>query len=173
MHEEVITTTSATSKFGHTTIVNSTSLHQSHHDDGSTITVSIVHPHQHQTEIGDFIAATNINVPSSVLTNQINPSQTKIIVNSNSELQSLKDDVSVIINGTISNSNDPNVLMQATETCDSDKHSLSLSNLTSSHIEQVEIDLHDVYSPNDETSSREEGEFPIFLNHIRLKLWYR
>lgn len=152
MHEEVITTTSTTSKFSSNSIVNSNSLHQSN-DDG-TITVSIIHPHQH-SGIGDFIATTNFNAPCS---NQIVPSQTKLILSTN-ELHTLKDDVSVIINGSISNSNDPNVLiLPATETCDSDKNSLSLSQLTTSHAEQVETDLHDVTS---EASSREEGESSV------------
>lgn len=166
MHgEETITTTSK--YISNNAIVNSTSQHQSHHDDG-TITVSIIHPHQH-TDIGDFIASTNLNAPCSIASNQIVPSQTKIIVSSN-DLQTLKEDVSsVIINGTISNTNDPNVLiLPATETCDSgDKNSLVLSQLTSSQGEQVEIDLQDVSSLNDEASSR-EGESSYFLLLIRI-----
>lgn len=167
MHEELITTTSTTSKFSSNTIINSTSLHQRNHDDG-TITVSIIHPHQHlsSAELGDYIASTNLNnAPRSTITNQIVPSQTKIIVTSN-ELQALKEDVSsVIINGTISNINDPNVLiLPATETCDNDKTSLSLSQLTStsSHAEPVEIDVHDVSSLNDDASSI-EGESSTFI----------
>lgn len=156
MHEELITTTSATSKFSGNTIVNSTSSHhQSHTID--EITVSIVHPHQHSSDLGDFIGSTSsLNAPCSTITNQIVPSQTKIIVSSN-DLQTLKEDISsVIFNGTISNSNDPNVLiLPVTETCDSDKNPLSLSQLTTSQAEQVEIDVN---SLNDETSSREEGE---------------
>lgn len=133
MHEEVITTTSS-SKFSD---VNSTSLHQ---NDG-TITVSIVHP-QHSADIGEYIASSDC----STLTSQIIPSQ------SNSDLSTHKDDVSsVIINGSILNSNDPNVLILPV-TCDSDKNILP---------DQVELDLHD--SINDETS-REEGKiwFLIF-----------
>lgn len=150
MHEEVIITTTTPSKFSNNTILNTTSLHQNNNEDG-TITVSIVHPQQ-SADIGDFIASANLNASCSTITNQIVPSQTKIIVNSN-ELQTLKEDVSVIINGTISNSNDQNVLiLPATETCDNDKDLLSLRELTSSQAEQVEFDLHD------ETSSRDEGE---------------
>lgn len=165
MHEELITTTSTTSKFSSNTIINSTSLHQRNHDDG-TITVSIIHPHQHSAELGDYIASTNFNnVPRSTITNQIVPSQTKIIVTSN-ELQALKEDVSsVIINGTISNINDPNVLiLPATETCDNDKTSLSLSQLTStsSQAETVEIDVHDVSSLNDDASSIEGESSALF-----------
>lgn len=159
MHEEAITTTSTTSKFSNATVINSTSLHQSHHlhDDG-TITVSIIHPHHQQqhADLGDF----NLDEPCSSITNQIVPSQTKIIVSSN-DLHALnKDDVSsVIINGSLSNNpHDPTVLiLPASETCDSDKNSLNLSQLTSSHVEHVEIDVQDVSSLNDETSSR-EGE---------------
>ena len=157
MHEEVITTTSTTSKFTGTTIVNSSTLHHQSSIDDGTITVSIVHPHQHSTDLGDFIGSTSsLNAPCSTVTNQIVPSQTKIIISSN-ELQTLKNDVSsVIINGTISNTNDPNVLiLPATETCDNDKNPLSLSQLTTSQAQQVEIDVN---SMNDETSSREEGE---------------
>lgn len=156
MHEGIITTTSTTSKFSNCTVVNSTSSHQS--NDEGTLTASIIHPHQHSADIGDFLASTNLNDPCSTITNQIVPSETKIIV-SNNDFQTLKDDVSVIINSSISNSNDPNLLiLPGTETCDSDKESLNLSQLTSSHVEQVEIDLHDINSVNDETSSREGGE---------------
>lgn len=157
MHEEIITTTS-TAELSNNTIINSTSLHQSHNDDG-TITVSIVHPLQHShADLGDFIA-TNLNAPCSTTTNQIVPSHTKIIVTSN-DLQTLKDDVSsVIINCSSSNTNDPNVLIIPTsESCDSDKTALSLSQLTSSQAGQAELDLQDVNSMNDETSSG-EGEF--------------
>lgn len=157
MHEEqLITTTTATSKFSNSTIVNSTSLHQSTNDDG-TITVSIVHqPHQ----LGDF--ATLSAAPCSTITNQISPSQTKII-----DLQTLKENdvTSVIINGTISNTNDPNVLiLPSPETCDSDKNALSLSQLTSLHSEQADIDLHDINSMNDETSSGEGESLDPFLS---------
>jgi hypothetical protein len=145
MHEEVITTTSS-SNFSN---VNSTSsLHQT---DG-TITVSIVHPHQqhhqHTADIGEYIASSDC---STLTTSQIIPSQS-----SSDHLSSLKDDVSsVIMNGSITNSNDPNVLiLPATETCDSDKNTLTLSNMQA---DQVELELHD--SVNDETSSREEGRF--------------
>lgn len=139
MHEEVITTTSS-SKFSN---VNSTSLHQ---NDG-TITVSILHPQQqHSVDLGEYIASTDC---STLTTSQIVPSQ------SSSDLSTLKNDVSsVIMNGSISNSNDPNVLiLPASETCDSDKNTLTLSHLQA---DQMELDLHD--SINDETSSREEGE---------------
>lgn len=160
MHEEIITTTSTTSKFSNATVINSTSLHhQSHHlhDDG-TITVSIVHPHHHQqhhVDLEDY----NMDAPCSSITNQIVPSQTKIIVSSNDLHALSKDDVSsVIINGSLSNTNDPTVLILPTsETCDSDKNSLNLSQLTSSQVENVEIDVQDVSSLNDETSSQ-EGE---------------
>lgn len=159
MHEDATTTTTA-SKYSNSTIVNSTSLHQSNHDDG-TITVSILHPHH--VDMEDFIASTtNLNnAPCSTIANQIVPSQTKIIVSSN-EFQALKEDVSsVLINGTISNTNDPNVLiLPATETCDKD--TLSLSHLTSSQVDQVEIDLQDINSANDETSSG-EGELSTVL----------
>lgn len=128
MHEEVITTTSS-SKFSN---VNS----------NGTVTVSIVHP-QHSVDLSDYIASSDC---STLTTSQIIPSQ------SCSDLSALKDDVSVIINGSITNSNDPNVLI-ATETCDSDKNTLTIGNLQA---DQVELDLHD--SVNDETSSREEGE---------------
>jgi PHD/YefM family antitoxin component YafN of YafNO toxin-antitoxin module len=128
MHEEVITTTSS-SKFSN---VNST------HD--GTVTVSIVHP-QHI----EYIASSDC---STLTTSQIIPSQ------SSSDLSTLKDDVSsVIMNGALTNSNDPNVLILPPETCDSDKDTLTLGNLQA---DQVELDLHD--SVNDETSSREEGE---------------
>lgn len=156
MHEEqLITTTTATSKFSNSTIVNApSSLHQSTNDDG-TIMVSIVHqPHQH----ADF--TTLSAAPCSTITNQIAPSQTKII-----DLQTLKegDVTSVIISGSISNTNDPNVLiLPSAETCDSDKNALSLGQLTDSQSEQADIDLHDVNSLNDETSSGEgESSFPI------------
>lgn len=154
MHEEqLITTTTATSKFSNSTIVNApTSLHQSTNDDG-TIMVSIVHqPHQH----ADF--TTLSAAPCSTITNQIAPSQTKLI-----DLQTLKEDVtSVIINGSISNTNDPNVLiLPSAETCDSDKNAMSLGQLTDSHSEQADIDLHDVNSMNDETSSGEGESLPI------------
>lgn len=140
MHEEVITTTSSSSKFSN---VNSTSLHQ---NDG-TITVSIVHPQQQHsaTDLGDYIASSDC---STLTTSQIIPSQ------SSSDLSTLKDVSAVIINGSISNSNDPNVLiLPASETCDSDKN----NTLTLSHLQadQVDLNLHD--SINDETS-REDGE---------------
>jgi hypothetical protein len=147
MHEEVITTTSSSSKFSN---VNSTSLHQNE----GTITVSIVHPqHQHSADIGDYIVSSDC---STLTTSQIIPSQ------SSSHLSTLKDDVSsVIMNGSITNSNDPNMLILPT--CDSDKNTLTLSHLQA---DQIELDLHD--SINDETSSREEGEL-YFLpeNHRR------
>jgi hypothetical protein len=149
MHEEVITTTSS-SKFSN---VNSTS---SLHPNDGTVTVSIVHPQQHSVEIGEYIAS---NDCSTLTTSQIIPSQ------SSSDLTTLKSDVSsVIINGSITNSNDPNVLIiPATETCDSDKNTLTLSNL---HADQVELeDLHD--SVNDETSSREEGRQNLSANSRR------
>lgn len=155
MHEEqLITTTTATSKFSNSPIVNAPSnLHQSTSDDG-TIMVSIVHqPHQH----ADF--TTLSAAPCSTITNQIAPSQTKII-----DLQALKegDVTSVIINGSISN-NDPNVLIiPSAETCDSDKNALSLS-----QEEQAELDLHDVNSMNDETSSG-EGESRFLPPKIKL-----
>lgn len=153
MHEEAQITTSTTTKFSSNTLVNTTNLHQNNNEDGS-IVVSIVHPH-HSDDLGDFIASADFNAScSAAITNQIAPSQTKIIVSSN-ELQTLiKEDVSVIINGTISNSNDQNVLiLPATETtCDTDKNLLSLRELSSPQADQVEFDLHD------ETSSREEGE---------------
>lgn len=160
MHEEIITTTSgSSSKFN--TIINSTSLHQSRNDDG-TLTVSIVQSHQHNAaaDMGDFIGSPS-HVPCSSMTNQIVSSQTKLALDSN-ELLTLKEDMStVLLNGTISNSNDPNVLiLPATETCDNDKNTLNLSQLTSSQAEHVEIDLHDVNSVNDETSG--EGESSTF-----------
>lgn len=179
MHEEVITTTStaaSTSKLSNNTIINATTenLHQSH--DG-TVTVSIVHhhPHQHQhhhhADIMDYIttATSSSNALSSNnVTNQIIPSQTKIII-SNNDLHSLKNDISsVIINGTIENATDPNagnnILIVGTNTCDSDKNSLNIINQTataptsSSHAEAIEIEIRDVNnSANDETSSI-EGE---------------
>lgn len=160
MHEDAITTTTA-SKFSNSTIVNSASLHQSNHHDDGTITVSILHPHH--VEMEDFIASTTnlTNAPCSTVANQIVSSQTKIIVSSN-EFQALKGDVSsLLINGTISNTNDPNVLiLPATETCDKD--TLSLSQMTSSQVDQVEIDLQDINSANDETSSG-EGELSTVL----------
>lgn len=159
MHEEqLITTTSATSKFSNSTIVNSTSLHQSSSDDG-TVLVSLVH-----NQLGDY--TTLSAAPCSTITNQIAPSQTKII-----DLQTLKENdvTSVIINGSISNTNDPNVLiLPSAETCDSDKNAMSLSQLTSSHSEQADIDLHDVNSMNDETSSGEGESFDPFLSFPRL-----
>lgn len=159
MHEEIITTTSGSpSKFN--TIINSTSLHQSRNDDG-TLMVSIVQSHpQNAAEMGDFIGSPS-HVPCSSMTNQIVSSQTKLALDSN-ELLTLKEDMStVLLNGTISNSNDPNVLiLPATETCDNDKNTLNLSQLTSSQVEHVEIDLHDVNSVNDETSG--EGESSTF-----------
>ena len=155
MHEEVITTTS---KFNNSvcTIVNSNpaNLHQSNlNDGGGTITVSIVHhPLHHSDEIGDFISS-DLNDPCSTLTtNQIVPSQ------SSNELPTLnKEDVSsIIINGSLANPNDPNVLiLPETETCDSEKNSMSLSHLQADQIEQ---ELNDVNSANDETSN-EDGEF--------------
>lgn len=162
MHGGAITTTTSASKFSNSTIVNSASLHQSNHDDG-TITVSILHPHQ--VHMDDFIASTtNLhNAPCSTTSNQIVPSQTKIIVSSN-EFQALKEDVSsVLFNGNISNTNDPNVLiLPETETCDKD--TLSLSQLTSSHqADQVEIDLQDINSVNDETSSGEGELSAVFI----------
>lgn len=161
MHEEVITTTSASPKFSNSTIVNATSLHQSNDSGSSTITVSILHPHQHHAaELGDFIATSDLSVPCSTVTNQILPPLSKIIVTSE-DLQALKDDVSsVIINGTISSCNDPNVIiLPAAETCDSDKNALSLSQLTTSQADHIEIDIHDVHSPTDEAS--DEGESDI------------
>lgn len=150
MHEEVITTTSS-SKFSN---VNSTSLHQ---NDGA-ITVSIVHPHQQQQDLGDYIASSDC---STLTTSQIIPPQ------SSSDLSVLKNDVSsVILNGSLSNSNDPNVLiLPASETCDSDKN----NTLTLSHLQadQVELDLHDSINDNDETS-REEGELKFFLLKRRM-----
>jgi hypothetical protein len=140
MHEEVITTTSS-SKFNN---VNSTSFNQ---NDG-TITVSILHP-QHSNDLSDYIASSDC---STLTTSQIVPSQ------SSNDLLTLKEDVSsVIMNGSITNSNDPNnvLILPASETCDSDKNTLTLSHLQS---DQVELDLHD--SINDDASSREEeGEF--------------
>lgn len=142
MHGEVITTTSS-SKFNN---VNSTS--SLHHE--GTITVSIVHPLQHHTiDIGEYIASSDC---STLTTSQIIPSQ------SSSDLSSLKHDVTSVIN-----SNDPNVLiLPATETCDSDKNTLTLNSLQA---DQVELDLHD--SVNDETSSREEGKQRFQGNYRR------
>lgn len=155
MHEELITTTSATLKFSGNTIVNSNTLHhQSTNIDDGTLTVSIIHPHQPCSDLADFIGSTSLNVPCST-TNQIVPSQTKINISSN-DLHVLKEDVSTVINGTLSNTNDPNVLiLPVTETCDNDENPLTISQLTTSQAEQIEIDIN---SLNDETSSREEGE---------------
>lgn len=162
MHEGAAITTTTASKFSNSTIVNAATLHQSTHDG----TITVLHPHQQHVEMDDFIASTTSN-PCSTISSQIVPSQTKIIVSSN-EFQALKDDdvSSVLINGTLSNINDPNVLiLPATETCDKD--TLSLSQLTSSsQIDQVEIDLQDINSVNDETSSG-EGELSVLLTPPR------
>lgn len=157
MHEEVITTTS---KFvSQNTSINSTSLNQSSQGDGSII-VSILHPHQHMNDIGELVTSNSLSGPGSNVTNQIISPQTKIIVNAN-DLHTIKDDVSsVLINGIISNNDSNLLILPANETCDNGK--LALSQLSSSHNDQVDIDLNDISSLNDETSSR-EGECALWL----------
>jgi hypothetical protein len=170
MHDEVITTTS---KFvNQNTIVNSTNLHQSSQGDGR-INVSILHPHQHINEIGELVTSNTLNAPGSTDENQIISSQTKIILSTN-DVQTIKDDISPVIINNITSNNDHNLLiLPANETCDNDKNSLALGQLSSSQTGQIDIDLNDVSSLNDETSSREgEHKMNIYIFRYSTELCY-
>lgn len=164
MHEEatIITTTAASSKVASNIINNHP--HQSitidnNNSTTSTTTISIVHHlhhhhHSNATVIENYSASiptSSTNATSSLdpttssnnLISQIVSPQTKIFISSNA-VDDIVDEhhvSSVILNGSIANPNDPNVLIVGTNSsCDNDKNELTL-NLQNNDMHHMEIEI--------------------------------
>jgi hypothetical protein len=185
MHEEAtITTTAASSKIASNNIINNP--HQSIAiDDNSiatttTTTISIHHLHHHPnaTVIENYASLPSSSSASNAnLISQIVSPQTKIIINS---VDDVVDDVSsVILNGAIANSNDPNVLIVGTSsTCDNDKNeiTLNLQNADQQHME-IEIVEGAAASIMDDGSGGDgseegDGKFKVIFNFLNFYFYF-